>query len=111
MRIDIVTLFRGFLEPIFSGSILGRAEAKGLVEIRVHDLWDYVPEGERADDAPYGGGPGMVMRLGPLAVCLEELLGAELAVPEGCRIIVPSPAGVRFDHAMASAWTRLSRLI
>jgi tRNA (guanine37-N1)-methyltransferase len=111
MRIDIVTLFRGFLEPIFSGSILGRAEAKGLVEIRVHDLWDSVPKGERADDAPYGGGPGMVMRLGPLATCLEELLGPKLAVPDGCKIIVPSPAGVRFDHAIAQEWTRLARLI
>lgn len=111
MRIDIVTLFRAFFEPIISGSILGRAQAKGLVDIRVHDLWQYVPAGERADDAPYGGGPGMVMRLGPLVASLEDLLGSELDVPGGSQVIVPSPAGARFDHAMAQSWSRLSRLI
>jgi len=111
MRIDIVTLFRGFFEPIISGSILGRAQAKSAVDIRVHDLWHYVPAGERADDAPYGGGPGMVMRLGPLVACLEEVLGAGLSVPDDARVIVPSPAGVRFDHAMAADWSALERLI
>jgi tRNA (guanine37-N1)-methyltransferase len=111
MRIDIVTLFRAFFEPIFSGSIIGRAQSKGVVDIRVHDLWRYVPAGERADDAPYGGGPGMVMRLGPLIACLEDLLGADLAVPPGHRIIVPSPAGERFDHAMAQDWSSLERLV
>lgn len=116
MRIDIVTLFRAFFEPIFSGSIIGRAQAKGLVDIQVHDLWHYVPSGERADDAPYGGGPGMVMRLGPLVACLEDLLGADsdhhgLKVPNGCKVIVPSPAGARFTHAMAEDWSALERLI
>lgn len=111
MRIDIVTLFRAFFEPIISGSILGRAQAKGLVDIRVHDLWAHVPAGERADDAPYGGGGGMVMRLGPLIACLEDVLGADLAVPEGCRVVVPSPAGQRFDHAMAQQWSTLSHLV
>jgi len=53
----------------------------------------------------------MVMRLGPLIACLEDVLGPDLAMPEDCRIIVPSPAGARFDHAMAQAWTALSRLI
>jgi tRNA (guanine37-N1)-methyltransferase len=111
MRIDIVTLFSAFFEPIISGSILGRAQAKGAVDIRLHDLWRYVPSGERADDAPYGGGAGMVMRLGPLIACFEELLGSELTVPAGCRVIVPSPAGPRFDHAMALEWSSLARLI
>jgi tRNA (guanine37-N1)-methyltransferase len=116
MRIDIITLFRAFFEPIFSGSIIGRAQAKGIVEIYVHDLWRYVPAGERADDAPYGGGPGMVMRLGPLYACLEDLLdagtdGSVLHVAPGCKIVVPSPAGERFTHALASEWSELERLI
>jgi len=111
MRIDVITLFRAFFEPIISGSILGRAQGKGLVDVRVHDLWHYVPAGERADDAPYGGGPGMVMRLGPWIAGLEEGLGADLKVPEGCRVIVPSPAGARFDHAMAQSWSESSRLL
>jgi len=106
-----VTLFRGFFEPIISGSILGRAQAKSAVDIRVHDLWQHVPAGERADDAPYGGGAGMVMRLGPLIACLEDVLGGDLRPPAGARVIVPSPAGARFDHAMAADWSRLARLV
>lgn len=111
MRIDIITLFRGFFEPIISGSILGRAQTKGAVDIRVHDLWSYVPTGERADDAPYGGGAGMVMRLGPLVACLEDVLGPDLAVVGDCRVIVPSPAGARFSHALAQQWSTLARLV
>lgn len=106
-----MTLFRAFFEPIISGSILGRAQTKGLVEIHVHDLWEHVPAGERADDAPYGGGGGMVMRLGPLIACLEEILGPDLAAPAGCHVVVPSPAGRRFDHAMAQEWSARSRLV
>ena len=111
MQIDVVTLFPNFFEPIVNGSILGRAQSKGLVKIRVHDLWDYVPSGERADDAPYGGGPGMVLRLDPLIACLEALLGSNLGVQEGCEVVVPSPAGTRFDQAAAKHMARLDRLI
>ncbi|MBC5806958.1 MAG: tRNA (guanosine(37)-N1)-methyltransferase TrmD [Candidatus Eremiobacter antarcticus] len=111
MRIDVVTLFPQFFAPIIEGSIIGRSQAKRIVEIRVHDLWDHVPQGERADDAPYGGGPGMVLRLGPLVACIERLLGPQLKPPAGCRIIVTSPAGRRFDQDAASALAGLERLI
>ena len=93
------------------GSILGRAQAKGAVHVELHDLWQYVPAGERADDAPYGGGAGMVMRLGPIVDCLELLLGGTLDVPAGCMVIVPSPAGMRFDQRMAVEFSKLERLI
>jgi tRNA (guanine37-N1)-methyltransferase len=111
MQIDVVTLFPQFFEPFVTGSIVGRAQTKGLVRIAVHDLWDFVPPGERADDAPYGGGPGMVLRLGPLIACMESLLGEGLTVPPGCRVIVPSPAGERFTHARAAELASLSRLV
>ncbi len=110
MRIDVVTLFPQFFEPIVGGSILGRAQAKGLVSINVHDLWSWVPDGERADDAPYGGGPGMVLRLGPLVSSIESLLGS-LSAPPGCRVIVPSPAGRRFDHLTAEMLAAFDRLL
>lgn len=111
MRVDIVTLFPSAVRPLADASILGRAQARGLAEIVVHDLRLWIPAGERADDAPYGGGPGMVMRLGPLVACLEALLGAELRVPDGCRIVVPSPAGARFDHAAALSLSQAARII
>jgi len=111
MRIDIVTLFPDFLRPVVEGSILGRAQTKGVAQIELHDLWKYVPVGERADDSPYGGGAGMVMRLGPIVDCLEHLLGGDLRVPEGTKVIVPSPAGRRFDHSVASDLAQCERLI
>ena len=111
MRIDVVTLFPALLHPIINGSILGRAQAKDLVHIQIHDLWKFVPPGERADDAPFGGGPGMVMRLGPLIACMESLLGPTLAVPTSTAVIVPSPAGVRFTQAAARVWISHDRLV
>jgi tRNA (guanine37-N1)-methyltransferase len=111
MQIDIVTLFPDFLRPTVEGSILGRAQSKGLATIRIHDLWRFVPPGERADDAPYGGGPGMVMRLGPIIDCLESLLGGNLDVPSGQKVVVPSPAGRPFTHASALDLAAFDRLI
>lgn len=111
MHVDIVTLFPQFFEPIIGGSIIGRARSKGLVTISLRDLWSFVPAGERADDAPYGGGPGMILRLGPLISCMEALIGPDLAVPDSCLIVVPSPAGQHFDHAAAKALAGFSRLI
>jgi tRNA (guanine37-N1)-methyltransferase len=111
MRIDVVTLFPQFIEPMVRGSIIGRAQAKGLAEITVVDLWRFVPDGERADDAPYGGGAGMVMRLGPLVACLESLLDGTLDVPARTRVIVPSPAGQVFTQARAGEFSALERLI
>lgn len=111
MRIEIVTLFPEFVRPLVSGSILGRAQGKGFVDVAVLDLWQFVPAGERADDAPYGGGAGMVLRLGPLIACMESLLGPDLTVPNGSRVIVPSPAGRRFDHQIAEELARLEWLI
>jgi tRNA (guanine37-N1)-methyltransferase len=111
MRIDVVTLFPQFFEPIINGSILGRAQAKDLVTIALHDLWDFVPPGERADDAPYGGGPGMVLRLEPLVTCIESILGGSLTVPDGCAVVAPSPAGVRFNHAVAQDLAEKSRIV
>jgi tRNA (guanine37-N1)-methyltransferase len=111
MRIDIVTLFPQLVEPLTRGSILGRAQAKGLAEIAIVDLRRYVSDGERADDAPYGGGAGMVMRLAPLVACLEDLLGDALSLPADTRIIVPAPAGTIFTQAMARELSSLERLI
>ena len=111
MQIDVITLFPNLFEPMISGSIVGRAREKGLAAIAVHNLRDFVPPGERADDAPYGGGPGMVLRLGPLVAALEHLLGSDLRVAPGCKVIVPSPAGARFNDAHARSFSALDRLI
>jgi len=98
MRIDIVTIFPEYLVPLRQ-SLLGKAIERGDVDLRVHDLRAWTDDVHRAvDDAPYGGGPGMVMLPEPWARALDELAPAGGAQP---RLLIPSPAGRPFTQAMA----------
>ena len=71
--IDLVTLFPEIFAPFVGLSIVGRAVEGGIAEVRYHHLLDELAEGERADDAPYGGGPGMVLRIEPIARVLDRI--------------------------------------
>ena len=74
MRIDIMTLFPGLIDGVMRESIIGRAQAKGLVEIRAVNIRDYaLDKHHKADDAPYGGWRGMVMLPEPLYLCHQAL--------------------------------------
>jgi tRNA (guanine37-N1)-methyltransferase len=98
VRIDVVTIFPDYLAPLRQ-SLLGRAAERGLVDIAVHDLRRWTDDVHRTvDDAPYGGGPGMVMRPEPWGRALDEVR------PAGTRLVVPTPAGERFTQATAAAW-------
>jgi len=110
LRIDIVTLFPELFAPAIGLSIVGRAQERGLVDIRLHHLLDALGETERADDRPFGGGPGMVLRVEPLARTLDAILGA---APPGERraVVVTSAAGVPFKQRDAERFAALERLI
>ncbi len=74
MRIDVVTAVPQIITPVLEQSILGRAQRKGIVQIVVHDLHHYgVDRHGHIDDAPYGGGAGMVIRCEPVFACIEKL--------------------------------------
>lgn len=74
MRIDIITLFPEMCEAVLSESIIGRARAKGALQIECHQLRDFAfDKHRRVDDAPYGGGMGMVMMCEPIALCFESV--------------------------------------
>ncbi len=74
MRIDVITGFPRLVAGPLGESILKRAQDKALVEIVVHDLRDYATDRHRTiDDAPYGGGAGMVLMPGPIASCIDKL--------------------------------------
>jgi len=74
MRFDIVTIFPGYFESVFAQGIVRRAQAEGLVEIRLHDLREFTHDRHRTvDDRPFGGGEGMVLKPGPLAEALASL--------------------------------------
>ncbi len=105
MRIDVVTIFPGYLDPL-SQSLVGKARERGLLDIVVHDLRAWTDDVHRSvDDPPYGGGPGMIMRPEPWARALEAVRA------EGARLVVPTPAGRPFTQAMAAAYALESRLV
>ncbi len=105
MRIDVVTIFPGYLEPL-SQSLVGKARERGLLDLVVHDLRAWTDDVHRSvDDPPYGGGPGMVMRPEPWARALTEVR------PEGVRLVVPTPAGRAFTQAMAASYALEPHLV
>jgi tRNA (guanine37-N1)-methyltransferase len=95
VRIDVFTIFPGILESPLRGSLLGRAVARGLVDVRAHDLRDWSPDRHRSvDDEAYGGGPGMVIRPEPVFAAVESL------DPDRGRVLLLSPGGRRLDQAL-----------
>ena len=98
MRIDAVTIFPEYLAPLRQ-SLLGKAIERGDVDLRVHDLRTWTDDVHRTvDDAPFGGGPGMVMVPEPWGRALDDLAPAGTVQP---RLLIPSPAGLPFTQAMA----------
>ena len=74
MRIDLITLFPEMCQNVMSESIIGRAQNKGALKIECHQLRDYAfDKHKRVDDAPYGGGMGMLLMAEPIALCFEDI--------------------------------------
>ena len=105
MKIDVITIFPSYLDPLRQ-SVPGKAIASGLVDLRVHDLrgWTYDVH-HSVDDAPYGGGPGMVMKAPVWGEALDEICSGETL------LVVPTPAGSPFTQATAQRWTTETHLV
>jgi tRNA (guanine37-N1)-methyltransferase len=110
LHVDVVTLFPEMFAPVIGLSIVGRAVERGLVSVRTHHLLDALEPGRRADERPYGGGPGMVLRIEPLARILDGII-ADAAPDEHRRIVLTSASGPVFRQADAAAWAALDRLV
>ena len=106
MRIDILSLFPQIAAAALGESIMKRAQARGLVEIHSHNLREWATDKHRTtDDTPYGGSQGMVMKCEPVFAAVEALRRPD------SRVILMSPAGRRFDQALAAEYARQPHLI
>lgn len=95
MRIDVFTIFPGLVDGFCAESLLGKARAGGLLDLRCHDLREHTSDVHRTvDDAPFGGGAGMVMKAEPIVASIEA---ADPPRP----IFLLGPGGRRFDQAFA----------
>lgn len=108
LRIDVFTLFPAMFDGVFGESIVKRAQAKGLIEIATHDIRDWTHDRHRtADDAPYGGGAGMVMKAPPVVEAVEEIIGDDL---ERTHIAIMSAGGRRFSQPIAQELSGAGRI-
>jgi len=109
--VDIVTIFPDLFDSPLRSGLLGKAGERGLVEVRTHDLRSWAKGRHRSvDDAPFGGGAGMVMTPEPWFDALDALQGEER--PEGRgRVVQLAPDGARFDQAAAVRLAAEPRLI
>jgi len=108
MRIDILTLFPGMFQGLLEESLIKRARDAGLLDIQLYNIRDWAQGRHRvADDYPFGGGPGMVMKPEPLVAAIESV--AELHPARG-PVVLLTPQGEVLTQAMARTLAREPRL-
>lgn len=113
MRIDILTIFPRMFAGILNESIIKRAQAKGRVDIFVHNLRDFsADKHHKVDDRPFGGGPGMVMRIEPIFNTVEFIYGQTKARwSKSRKVILLSPRGKTFRQRLAKRLSKYKHLI
>src|SRR5207247_9174708 len=116
MNVYILTLFPEICLAPLSESIMKRAQENGIIDLRIHNLRGWTKDKHHiVDDAPFGGGQGMVMKAEPIFAAVEELrrqIGEKSKIENRrSRIILMSPAGHRFDQQMATQLSQESHLI
>ena len=113
MKIDIVTLFPESCRAPLSESIMKRAQENGIVDLGIHNLRDWTTDKHHiVDDAPFGGGQGMLMKPEPIFAAVEDLLNQTPNTKhQTSKIILMSPAGRRLDQQVATELSQESHLI
>src|SRR5208283_1417138 len=106
MEVDVLTLFPRIFEGPLEESILKRAQNKGLVSVRVHNLRDFTHDKHRVvDDKPYGGGPGMLMKPEPIFEAVEKFQRT------GSRVVLMTPQGAPLTQGRAREFSCVAHLI
>jgi tRNA (guanine37-N1)-methyltransferase len=105
MRIDAISIFPEFFD-VLDISLLGKAKAQDLLEVKIHNLRDFTDDKHRTvDDTPFGGGAGMLMKPEPWGLALDSIISSETIV------IFPSPAGELFKQATAQELSGAKHLV
>ncbi|TKK80858.1 tRNA (guanosine(37)-N1)-methyltransferase TrmD [Herbidospora galbida] len=98
MRIDVISIFPEYFAPL-DVSLMGKARAKGILDVRLHQLREWAHDVHKTvDDTPYGGGPGMVMKPEIWGAAIDDVIAGGEGLP---RLIVPTPSGRPFTQAVA----------
>ena len=108
MRFDIITIFPEIFNSFLKESLLAKAQEKKIIKINVYNLRDFV-EGKHqvVDDKPYGGGPGMVLKIEPIHKALKKIKGGKKT-----KVVFLSPRGKKFTQRIAEKWAKdLKQLI
>jgi len=109
-RIDIVTIFPGMFDSVLNESIVKRAQSKGKVEFKVHNLRDYTfDKHKKVDDRPFGGGAGMVMCPEPIFNCVEDIKSK--LIDKKPIVILLSPQGKKLNQVIAKRLAKVKNLI
>ena len=113
MRIDIITLFPEICRAPLKESMMKRAQENGALELHIHNLRDWTSDKHHVvDDAPFGGGQGMVMKPEPIFAAVEDLRNQTSNIKhQTSKFILMSPTGRRFDQRMAEQFSHESHLI
>ena len=109
MRFDVLSILPEVMEEYLQTSILGRAQAAGLLTVNLHNIRDFATDRHRTtDDEPYGGGGGMIMKPEPIFSAVESVLGIEMGrVP----IVLLTPQGRHFNQSVARSFAQLERIV
>lgn len=109
MRFDVLTILPEYFSSPLGQSVIGKAAAKGLLDVRAHNIRDYALDKHKTtDDSPYGGGCGMVMKVEPAALAIEAVAGDEQS---GQKVILMTPQGRPLSHALAKELSAQGRII
>lgn len=109
MKFDVVTVFPELVEQVTRVGVVGRARDAGLLDVAVHDLRDFTADRHRTvDDAPYGGGPGMVLKVEPFVRAVEHVRDCR---GEPAAVILLSPQGRTFTHESAVRLSGLEHIV
>ena len=111
MQFDIITIFPEVFENYFNASIIKRAQKKGLIKIKIHNLRKWATDKHKTvDDKPYGGGPGMILKADVIYRAIKKIQDSGFRT-KGSRIILLSPKGKQFNQKMAYWYSKLNRII